>query len=805
MIDYPFNFKAMKFKVALFLFLAFFYHAPVSGTLTQNTNNTETAKNAVIDLRGESFSDELKLDGQWNFYWKQLLNPGDKITQNGILIDFPFRWDGFILNGEKLPAYGYATFTVKVLLPNRKKPLRIMMTDVYTAYKLFINGQEVANNGRVSKSAKGFEPFWKYNEIDVPVETDTLNIILQIANFVHSKGGAKKSLEIGEREHLELHRIRNVAIDLILSGCLVMGGFFFLGLYLLGNRDKAILLFALFTIIYSYRTIGIDNYTLHSIFPGISWYLGVRLEYITLFLGIGLFGLYTRYLYPDGINIPIVNVVWSLCLLFTFSSLVLPPFYFSQLVNPFLLIMLFCLVYIPYVYSVAFRKKRPGSLYALMSSVSLMVVFSISLLNYWLLIPAMPLMSFICYISFFFLQSLVLSHRVSFTLKKAREEAEMGLVAKSEFLSTMSHEIRTPLNSVIGMSHLLLKQNPRPDQVEKLEVMLFSANNLLAIVNDILDYNKIEAGMITFENIEMDTAAIVRNIASGLQGSALDKGIELNVKIDDELNQKLLGDPTRLYQVITNLVHNAIKFTKEGSVEVSIEVISQNDTEMKLCFKVSDTGIGISNEKQKIIFDRFTQADSSTSRGFGGTGLGLAISKKILELQGSHLNLISEENKGSTFYFTQLFEKSLAESMLKSPLISVPNEEDMPLKGIHILVAEDNPMNVLVAQKFLERWGATIDVATNGLEALEKIDPSIHHMVLIDLHMPVMDGYEAASKMRERGIQIPIVALTANLPKEIGEQIKNTGIDDIVVKPFLPDELYRKVLHYISKVKDRIN
>ncbi len=584
-----------------------------------------------------------------------------------------------------------------------------------------------------------------------------------------------------------------------------MGGFFFLGLYLLGNRDKAILLFALFTIIYSYRTIGIDNYTLHSIFPGISWYLGVRLEYITLFLGIGLFGLYTRYLYPDDINIPIVNVVWSLCLLFTFSSLVLPPFYFSQLVNPFLLIMLFCLVYIPYVYSVAFRKKRPGSLYALMSSVSLMLVFSISLLNYWLLIPAMPLMSFICYISFFFLQSLVLSHRVSFTLKKAREEAEMGLVAKSEFLSTMSHEIRTPLNSVIGMSHLLLKQNPRPDQVEKLEVMLFSANNLLAIVNDILDYNKIEAGMITFENIEMDTAAIVRNIASGLQGSALDKGIELNVKIDDELNQKLLGDPTRLYQVITNLVHNAIKFTKEGSVEVSIEVISQNDTEMKLCFKVSDTGIGISNEKQKIIFDRFTQADSSTSRGFGGTGLGLAISKKILELQGSHLNLISEENKGSTFYFTQLFEKSLAESMLKSPLISVPNEEDMPLKGIHILVAEDNPMNVLVAQKFLERWGATIDVATNGLEALEKIDPSIHHMVLIDLHMPVMDGYEAASKMREGGIQIPIVALTANLPKEIGEQIKNTGIDDIVVKPFLPDELYRKVLHYISKVKDRIN
>ncbi len=427
-----------------------------------------------------------------------------------------------------------------------------------------------------------------------------------------------------------------------------------------------------------------------------------------------------------------------------------------------------------------------------------MIVFAISLFHYWAFIPQLQVVSFLGYVSFFFLQSLVLSHRVSFALKSAQKQAEQGLKAKTEFLSTMSHEIRTPLNSVVGMSHLLLKNNPRQDQLEQLDVIIFSANNLLAIVNDILDYNKIEAGKISFEHIEMDVVAIARNVVNSLQISAEDKGIALKLTTDEQVKSKVLSDPIRMSQVITNLVHNAIKFTPSGYVEVSINVLQQSESTIKLKIAVKDTGIGISKDKQALIFERFTQADSSTSRGFGGTGLGLAISKRILELQNSSLQLISEEGKGSVFYFIQTFDKageSLPEQKLKNQL----PKQGKPFAGIDILLVEDNPLNVMVAQTFLKRWGAGIDVAVNGAEALEKLDVNKHKLILMDLHMPIMDGYQAARVMRQKGITIPIIALTANLPDEVRQDIKDAGIDDIVVKPFLPDELYGKVWHHIYK------
>lgn len=755
------------------------------------------AQSGIIDLRKQNFDNNIRLDGQWAFYWQQLIKPNDTAKRKAVMVNFPFKWNGYQLNGQTLPSFGYATFTLQVLLPKSSHLLRISVPDMYSAYRLYANGIDVAENGTISTTEAGFIPHWHYNAFNVPAHTDTLNLILQIANFVHSKGGISKPLIIGRNNNIDLKREQDTAFDLLLTGCLFMGGLFFLGLYLFGNRDKAILLFSLYSIVYSYRLIGVDNYVLHTILPDISWYITVRLEYMSLFIGISLFGLYTRCLYPQDINKPILYGISFVCFLFGLGALCLPPVYFTQLVNPFLIIMVFCLVYIPYVYLQACYNRRPGSIYALISTVALSVIFAITLFHYWGLIGQWKAPTSICYIGFFFLQSLVLSHRVSFVLTRSREQAEQGLRAKSEFLSTMSHEIRTPLNSVIGMSHLLLKNDPRPDQVEQLDVMLFSANNLLSIVNDILDYNKIEAGKINFERTEMDLESIVRNIVSGLKSSAEDKGIELRLNIAGGLKTKVLGDPTRTFQVITNLVHNAIKFTKKGYVEVGLLVTTQTHTTVTLNIQIKDTGIGISREKQRLIFERFTQADSSTSRRFGGTGLGLAICKRILELQHSSLQVFSEPGKGSSFFFVQTFDKSIKTVEQQAAENNAPKQDDKPFTGISILLVDDNPMNVMVAQKFLQRWGATIDIAVNGLEALDKLDVLKHRLVLMDLHMPVMDGYEATRRMRANGVTIPVIALTANLPAEIEEQTQKCGINDIVVKPFAPDDLFRKLLHYI--------
>lgn len=391
--------------------------------------------------------------------------------------------------------------------------------------------------------------------------------------------------------------------------------------------------------------------------------------------------------------------------------------------------------------------------------------------------------------------------KVEAKLRLEKEKAIRASEAKVEFLSTMSHEIRTPLHAVIGTANLLLQENPKPNQLNYLKTLKFSAENLLNLINDILDFNKIDSGQIVLEKADFSLLDLVNGICQAFLFDAREKGLEIKLNIDPELPEFFVGDPMRLSQVITNLVSNAVKFTNEGLVNIRINRLKEQDGIVEVYVAVEDTGIGIPQDKINIIFERFIQAEANTTRRFGGTGLGLAITRQLLSLMGSRVEVKSQQGVGSTFYFTLALpvSRNKMASMISAP---TPGLSGIDLKGARVLVVEDNDVNYLVINQFLSLWNTRIDYADNGKSAVAMVEKNDYDLVLMDLQMPVMNGYEATQKIRslngDKYQRLPIVALTASAISEVRQRILEAGVNDYIAKPFNPAELYAKIARFIS-------
>jgi len=386
-------------------------------------------------------------------------------------------------------------------------------------------------------------------------------------------------------------------------------------------------------------------------------------------------------------------------------------------------------------------------------------------------------------------------------LELAIEKAEKSSQVKSEFLATMSHEIRTPLNAIIGMSNLMIMANPRPDQKENLNVLKSSANNLQSIVNDVLDFNKIEAGKVMFESIKFNLVDLLENLCSSQKTKAEEKGLNFTLKVDPILKGRVLyGDPTRLSQVLFNLVSNAIKFTRQGNVYVKAFCYEDRNNKLRITFTVKDTGIGIDKDNLQSIFEPFTQESITTTRQYGGTGMGLAIVKRLLELQGLQMHVSSKLGEGSEFSFNMEFpisEVSINEIGENHPLLHNADA----LSNLRILIAEDNPVNVLLMKKLLSKWKIVPTIAENGEKAIEIFKSSNFDIILMDLQMPVMNGFDASMEIRKMPdagkANVPIVALTAAALLDIEEQVLNAGMNDYVSKPFKPEQLMEKIQNLV--------
>jgi len=775
------------------------------------------ASDGILDLREWDFNTNgpADLDGEWEFYWKKLYRPDD-FKERGFVSDrriikIPGSWNGYEIDGYPIGGEGYATFRLKILLPEDNISKSIRLSAISTAHRMWADGELVSALGEVATQREGSLPKYYPKVIPLKTEGDSIELVFQVSNFSHRRGGIWQSVTLGSSEEIQAIRERQMAVDMVLMGSLLITGLYHLALFLQRKKNRAPLFFGIFCILMGLRVVLVGQVLFLRFFPHLPQELALKLEYFTFYLALPFFVLYMHYLFPQEISKKAAISYLLTGSAFSLHVLLTPSRVYSYYLIIFQVITVGFLFYLLYSIIKAIIRKREGSFLVIVG----FGVFFATAVNDILYYNEKSLMSDLAPLGvfiFIFVQSYILSSRFSRAFDTVEEMSNKLVEAdklKDEFLATVSHELLTPLNGMIGIAESTLQGSAgklNQQQENNLNLIIYSGRRLSRLVDDLLDFSRIKNNDIVLNIEPVDLGQTVQRVLTLSRSLRSNKRLTLKSEIPEGLIVE--ADGNRLEQILYNLIGNAIKYTPSGSITVSASV-----KEKMAEISVRDTGIGIPEEYHDRIFELYERVESQNLVNTNGIGIGLSITKKLVELHGGNIWLKSEVGKGTEVTFTlsvsvqkgkvktRIKYDSGQELLLPHP-VSLPSFKEPDLEdAFRILVVDDEPVNIKVvaSQLLLEHYKVT--TVDNGMDALRKTEecPGFDLMIL-DIMLPDISGYDVCRLIRERYslLELPVLMLTArNRPDDILLAFES-GANDYLSKPFDRNEMLARVRTLIT-------
>ncbi|EQA45675.1 GHKL domain protein [Leptospira broomii serovar Hurstbridge str. 5399] len=774
----------------------------------------------------------LSLNGEWELYPNAfLVSEHAKIQSPPILTEVPDTWNRLQKDGKTIfpSGRGYGTYRLRLNLPTPQPALVMRIPDQGTAYVLYADRKPIASMGKIGKNYESSIPFLSSTIVNLP--ENTRELVFEISNYRHIYGGLWYPPRIGKQEKILNEKYIDLALEIATSSSVLVLVIYQIVAYLLIRKERAPLHFAIFSVAGTLRFFLTGDRIFNSIFPEIPWEITHRLEYLSTYALASAFFSYAASLFPLDFPKWSERAAFTSLSFFAIVTIFFPVDYYGRLLIPFQSIVVIGSCLILYGCVKALIHKREGAWLFLIGIFTILLASTNDILASHYLLHTQYILAPAIFI-FIFLNSLTLAVSFSKTLEKsqivsakltstnkdlndlkiqlerkvetrtkelmeAKNRAEGEAKYRYDFLATMSHEVRTPLNGLMGTANLLSETPLNLEQKEYLDIIQLSSENLLQLVNQLLDLSKIESNRFELEVMPFDPFAILQKAAKVVKARAEEKRIFLDIHYPEHHPGIYVGDEGRIQQVLLNLLSNAIKFTGSGGkIVLGVKTAGEDSQSRILEFWVEDTGVGIAPEKATDLFEPFVQADSSVFRNYGGSGLGLTISKKLVELMGGSIRVVSQIGKGSKFIFLLPFpqeESDAPESTEeKSPYLSF-----IPKK---ILLVEDREPSRTIAKKTLENMNMKVSVACDGKDALFRLTNEIYDLALIDIEMPELSGIEVVRSLKEQGGKLPIlVAWTAHALPGAEAVFQSTGFDAYLHKPSLRRDWERLLKTYFPQ------